>query len=446
MSQYEKLWDRVWRTSDQQDIRFQKAATYDIDGYVIGRLVGDNTVYVVAQLTGMLLGNVSYADGKSVGDTAAFNANWTILTWTINEASSIWNLSFALDWQQFIQSIATDLNLFLYVMRGSTVAVVNTDNNVQYYQVDTQTIVQDYFYEVEFPAVFHYVYCKQWYKSGDGAALPDRENIFTIEQSDNATFYLLQADGNRLTLGWVSVPVLAYDPTVKDFLPIPFQIPALPENPIALTSIQLFNNNDIQLMAPEYPLVRIGMVGDPNEDKAIGTREDKSTYPINFNGRTSNLNTVCLQVMSLSQKTAGMFLDMFPRYKKMCCAGPIDQSSQGLLCGQYTVDGGPGNNANCDTFMSQEWCKGDQLNQPECACQDLATITDEIDNDIFTALDGSRPKRCVVGACQRAYIPSDTMNRTCTPLCVQVAKATADCGGTIRYTVQQSMDCGNPNN
>ena len=423
MSQYEKLWDRVWRTSDQQDIRFQKAATYDIDGYVIGRRLDDNTVYVVAQLTGMQLGNVSYADGKSVSDTAAFNANWTILAW--NGVSSTWYLSFALDWQIFIQSIfAVDpslnpLSYFLYMMRGSSVAVVNTDkDNVQYYQIGTQFVLRDLSQGHQ-----NVEYCAQWYLSD--APLDRGTMSFEIEQSYINQFYLVQADGSRLALGRA---IFTEDDSYGEFA-----LPVIPPALISLDDVQSFINNDYQIVAPEYPLIRIGMTADP-------------TQTGNYNGRTSNFASVCLQVVTLSPKAAGMFLDMFPRYKKMCCAGPIDQDLQGLLCGQYTVDGGPGNNANCDYFMSQEWCTGDQLNQPECACQDQALITDEIDNDIFTALDGSRPKRCVVGACQRAYIPSDTLNRTCTPLCVQVAKATADCGGTIRYTVQQSLDCGNPNN
>jgi hypothetical protein len=320
-------------------------------------------------------------------------------------------------------------------MRGSSVSIVNSEklensDQLQYYQAGQQII--DYY--INQPGVTKQLYCMQWYLSQDQY---NPGVSFTIEQADDSTFYLQEPDGSRIALGYAPFDLTDGSDS--------FALPSITPVPIKLTNIQASTSTDVTFLAPECLLIRIGMVGDASEQNAYGNNNG-NPFKINFNGRTSNFDSVCLQFMSLSPQAANMFLDMFPVYKKMCCAGPIDQDLQGLLCSQYTIDGGPGNNANCDSFMSQEWCVGDQLNQPECACHDQAPITDEIDNDIFTAMNGSRPKRCVVAACQRSYIPSDTLNRQCTPLCVQVAKATADCGGTIKYNVQESMDCGNPNN
>lgn len=424
------LWFRVWSTPNNSDIRFEKADTYDVDGYVIARNVDTSAIFLVGQLIGSNLGNISYADGVSVTDTGSFNAKWTQLTMTSPPTSVVWTLAIAADWQSFIQSFSNEQD-FLYIMKGSKVVFLNTEQ-FNYYSIDDQLIVTEYGWD--FFAEYYIdnvTYCRQW------NLLSSSTESFTIWEAINNSFYLHTSDGSMLTLGTVEFPY--------DDLP---NIPAIASGGSVVLSLQQYLPNDSSLLSHDCLFARVSITGDPNESQSITTRhvygKPDATWPTNFNGMSSNIPTVGMQFVSLCLRAKTAFLEKFPKYKKMCCAGPMEPNLQLLLCDQFTVDGGPGNNANCNDFMST-WCEsggtGTRENAPECAC--YGPIADDIDNDIYTAMDGSRPRRCVVGACQRGYIPSDSLDHQCTPLCVQVAKLTADCDGMIKYNVQQLMDCGN---
>lgn len=430
------LWFRVWSTPNNSDIRFEKADTFDVDGYVIARNVDTSAIFLVGQLLGSNLGNISYADGVSVTDTGSFNAKWTQLTMTSPPTSVVWTLAIAADWQSFITSISANLTDFLYIINGSSVAFFTiVDGDVKYYTVDHKVITQnELWYSGTDYLIRDVCFTNQWNITDE---LYNDDLSFTLETSGTASFKLRQRNGALLNLGRaVSAP--------KDIDPSGSNIPP---NDNELNQILEFPTN--MPISHDCLFVQIQMTGDSGESTAQGISSifagKTAYYILDFTPMTSNLASVGMQFVSLSLRAKTAFLEKFPKYKKMCCAGPMEPNLQLLLCDQFTVDGGPGNNANCNDFMSTTWCAtggtGTHENAPECAC--YGPITDEIDNDIYTAMAGSRPRRCVVGACQRGYIPSDSLDHQCTPLCVQVAKLTADCDGMIKYNVQQLMDCGN---